>query len=52
MLLEELEDVKCLDDIIDVLNSEAVFQPVIHREWMFPINNSKNIPIDEGVIVN
>lgn len=50
-LLEELEDVKCLDDIIDVLNSESIFHPIIHREWMFPVRNYKNIPIDEGVVV-
>lgn len=47
-LLEELEDAKCLDDIIVMLNSEI---PVIHREWMYPITNSKEIPVDEGVIV-
>lgn len=51
-LLEELEDVKCLDDIIDMLNSESRFKPIIHREWIFPLRNTKNIPIDEGVVVS
>lgn len=50
-LLEDLEDVKILDDIIDVLNSESIFYPIVHREWMFPITNSNKIPIDEGVVV-
>jgi len=53
-LLEELEDVKCLDDIIEMLNSESVFYPIIHREWKYttPISNASNqMPIDEGIIV-
>jgi hypothetical protein len=51
-ILEELEDAKCLDDIIDMLNSESVIHPIIHREWMFPIRNCSKIPIDEGVVVS
>jgi hypothetical protein len=47
-LLEELEDVKCLDDIIEMLNTEL---PVIHREWMYPITNSSKIPVDEGIMI-
>lgn len=43
---------KFLDDIIDMLNSESIFKPIIHREWMFPIENCNNIPIDEGVVVS
>lgn len=52
-LLEELEDVKCLDDIIDMLNSECIFKPIIHHEWIstYPLPNT-NIPIDEGVVVS
>lgn len=48
-LLEDLEDVKCLDDIIDMLNTEI---PIIHREWkwMYPITNSNRIPVDYGVL--
>lgn len=48
-LLEELEDVKCLDDIIDMLNTEI---PIIHREWMYPVTNLNKIPIDEGIVVS
>ena len=50
-MLEDLEDVKCLDDIIDMLNSEI---PIIHREWkwMHPITNSNRIPVDEGIMVS
>jgi hypothetical protein len=48
-LLEELEDVKCLDDIIDMLNSD---KPIIHREWIYPIENCNKIPIDEGIVVS
>jgi hypothetical protein len=51
-LLEELEDVKSLDDIIDMLNSESIFKPIIHHEWNFPLRNNNNIPIDEGVVVS
>lgn len=47
-LLEELEDERCLDDIIDMLNTEI---PIIHREWMYPISNSNKIPVDEGIMV-
>lgn len=49
-LLEDLEDVKCLDDIIEMLNTEI---PIIHREWMYhPVTNLNKIPIDEGIIVS
>lgn len=51
-LLEELEDVKCLDDIIDMLNSESSFKPIIHREWIYPIENCSKIPIDEGIVAS
>lgn len=48
-LLEDLEDVKCLDDIIDMLNSEI---PIIHREWIHPITNSNKIPVEQGIMVS
>lgn len=48
-LLEDLEDMKCLDDIIEMLNAEI---PIIHREWMYPITNPNRIPVDEGVMVS
>jgi hypothetical protein len=41
--------VKCLDDIIDMLNTEI---PVIHREWMYPVTNSSMIPVDEGIMIS
>lgn len=47
-LLEELEDVKCLDEIIAMLNRE---NPIVHREWTYPITNSSKIPVDEGIMV-
>lgn len=49
-LLEDLEDVKILDEIIDMLNTEI---PIIHRgySWMYPITNSNKIPVDEGIMV-
>ncbi|KAG5682401.1 hypothetical protein PVAND_011754 [Polypedilum vanderplanki] len=50
LLLDDLEESKSLDDIIDMLNSESVFHPIIHREWMFPVKNNQ-VPIDEGVLV-
>jgi hypothetical protein len=48
-LLEDLEDVKCLDDIIDMLNTEI---PVIHREWIYPLTNTSMIPVDEGIMIS
>ncbi|CRK99181.1 CLUMA_CG012484, isoform A [Clunio marinus] len=50
-LLEEIEDVKCLDEIIDMLNSEI---PIIHREWRFIYaqSNVNKIPVDEGIMVS
>jgi hypothetical protein len=49
-LLEDLEDVKVLDEIIEMLNTEI---PIIHREWkwMYPLTNSNKIPVDEGIMV-
>jgi hypothetical protein len=49
-LLEDLEDVKVLDEIIEMLNTEI---PIIHREWkwMYPLANSNKIPVDEGIMV-
>jgi hypothetical protein len=47
-ILEDLEDVKSLDDIIAMLNTEI---PIIHREWMYPISNPNKIPVDEGIMV-
>lgn len=48
-LLEELEDVKYLDEILAMLNRE---NPIVHREWTYPITNSSKIPVDEGVMVS
>ena len=48
-ILDELEDVQCLDDIIAMLNATG---PVIHREWNFPIFNPNEIPVEEGVSIS
>lgn len=48
-ILEELEDVKCLDEIIDMLNSDI--GPIIHREWKYPISNANYLPVEEGIPV-
>jgi hypothetical protein len=49
-LLEDLADVKVLDEILEMLETEI---PIIHREWKWihPIENSSGIPIDEGIMV-
>lgn len=46
-LIEELEDVKVLDELIDILNQDI--GPVIHKEWKY----SKCVcdgPIEEGIM--
>jgi hypothetical protein len=50
-LLEELEDVRCLDQIIEMLNSESIFRPIIHHEWKYQIPNANEVPVEEGIPV-
>ncbi|CAO1385056.1 unnamed protein product [Diamesa hyperborea] len=50
-LLEEMEDVRCLDQIIEMLNSESVFHPIIHHEWKYHITNANDYPVEEGIPV-
>lgn len=47
-LMQELEDVKFLDDLIDILNQDI--GPVIHKEWKYTKYKCEG-PIEEGVIV-
>lgn len=47
-LIQELEDVKFLDDLIDILNQDI--GPVIHKEWKYTKYKCEG-PIEEGVIV-
>lgn len=50
-LLNELEDVKFLDDFIDLLDRGDVgVRPVIHREWKYTLSKCEG-PIEEGVAV-
>lgn len=48
-LLNELEDVKFLDDFIDMLN-QGPSGPVIHHEWRYSRGRCQG-PIEEGIAV-
>lgn len=48
-LLNELEDVKFLDDFIDLLDQGNI-GPVIHREWKYTLSKCEG-PIEEGIAV-
>lgn len=47
-LVDELEDVKFLDDLIDLLNQDI--GPVIHREWKYTLSKCDG-PIEQGIAV-
>lgn len=48
-LMNELDDVKFLDDLIDLLNRGDI-GPVIHREWKYTMSKCDG-PIEEGIAV-
>lgn len=47
-LLDELADVKFLDDLIELLNQDI--GPVIHREWKYTVSKYDG-PIEQGIAV-
>lgn len=49
-LINELEDVKFLDELIEHYRAYRDIGPIIHKEWKYAIKKCEG-PVEEGIAV-